>query len=148
NYQWNPVITTTTEEDVTGEDGTTVEGTLTSNETHYPVVDYSVYKQFICAPAYKVFSFINQPGWNPVSIAPWYQGIFSAGDTGKINFVVKNNGKLVGSRSLKLTNGSLGSFTGEPAYNNPILFQNIVGSQLEISFYVERDESVSGGDNL
>src|SRR5690606_3566346 len=46
DYPWKPSITTTIVEDVTIDELGTSEGTLTSIETHYPIVNYSVYKPF------------------------------------------------------------------------------------------------------
>ncbi len=148
DYQWNPVINTTTQGYVTGEDGTTVEGTLTSNETHYPVVDYSVYKQFVCGPVYTTFDISQINGGNLLEIRPLLpSGTFSTGDKGIVNFVVKNNGKLVGSRSF-MVNGSSLSNISQPSYTTPIQLQNLTGSQIEIGYYVQIDESDTGSQTL
>ncbi|UPQ78288.1 hypothetical protein M0M57_11730 [Flavobacterium azooxidireducens] len=145
-YQWNPVVTTTLSENVIGENGT--EGVITSTEINYPVVDYTVYKQYVCGPLYSTFDVSQVNGGANLTIRPMYGGVFSSGDYGKLHFVVKNNGKLVGSRSLVVNNGSLQSLSGLPAYDNPIPMDNLIGSQIEIGFYAENDQANKGGELL
>ncbi|HRZ32036.1 MAG TPA: SpvB/TcaC N-terminal domain-containing protein, partial [Flavobacterium sp.] len=148
DYTWNPVVTTTITENVIGENGTTTEGELTSTETNYPIVDYTVYKKYVCGPLYSTFDVSQVNGGANLTIRPMYGGVFSSGDYGKLHFVVKNNGKLVGSRSLVVNNGSLQSVSSLPAYDNPIVMDNLIGSEIEIGFYAENDQENKGGELL
>jgi len=117
---------------------------LTTQENYYPIVDYSIYKNFICAPTYKLYN-LSQ---NAINITSIYENVFSNDDSGIIHFVVKNAGKLVGSRSVIITNGNLSSFPNQPAYNSPISLQNLVDSDIEIGYYVEQDLSDFYSENL
>lgn len=143
DYLWRPIVTTQIVEQVVGENNT--EGDLTTISTHYPIVDYMLYKPYTCGPVYSTFDVSQVNGGNDLSISPNYSGVFSSGDFGRIHLVVKNNGKLVGSRTLVVQNGTLQSVSGLPLYNAAIPLQTLVGSDIEIGFYVEQDESSVGG---
>lgn len=145
DYPWNPVVTTRFTQNVIVEGND--EGELISNETYYPTVDYTVYKQYSCGPVYSTYD-ISQLTGNVSSIRPVYGGIFSNGDYGKVHFVVKNNGKLVGSRTLIVNNGNLSSVNGQPTHSNPIPLQNLTGTKIEIGFYVEDAKFYLNGQTL
>src|SRR5690606_15178547 len=130
---------TTIVEDVTIDELGTSEGTLTSIETHYPIVNYSVYKPFTCGPVYTTFDISTVNGGNALTIKPQIpSGTFSSEDKGVINFVVKNNGDFVGRRVLTI-NGNNVSYDD----NSDISLQNITG-HIEIGYYVGLDENKTG----
>ncbi len=105
NSQWKPKMECITTTPISPSQGSTPEGSLTATNTLYPVADYDLYKYYPCGNAFakKDISTINNGVG--LSIQPQLTGVFSPGDNGKINFVVKRGTLFIGRRIFTITNG-------------------------------------------
>lgn len=126
-FEWKPKMITSVQSQVTGENGP--EGTITNSSTFYPIVDYSIYKSYPCSPKYSLFNTVQVNNGVGLSIKPNIAGIFSSGDNGVLNFVVKSNGNLTGKRTLSINNGAV-SFD-----NNAVIPITTTGQNIEIGYY-------------
>ncbi len=132
--EWRPKIVSLVKGDVIGLDNQP-EGTLSSEQTDYPIVNYDIYKSYLCAQPYSVYSL----GLNETTheIAPSLDGIFSSSDNGIIHFVIKGKGSLIGSREISVLNGVV-------SIDN---LQNIIipsiYSEIEIGFYTDDSKNDS-----
>jgi RHS repeat-associated protein len=127
-FEWKPKMVCSLESQVIGESNTS-EGTLTTNSTIYPIVDYSIYKNYACSPRYSLFNKSQVNNGIGLSIKPSLSGIFNSNDNGIFYFVVKSNGTLIGKRIITINNGSV-SFN-----NNAVIPLTNAGDNIEIGFY-------------
>lgn len=107
NYLWKPKIILNTTQPIVGNSSN--EGNVTVAETRFPIVDYSVYKNFTCANGgynrLNVSSLNN--GTTSLIISPNLLNVsFNSTDNGTVYFVVKKNNQYVGRRVIQVTNGN------------------------------------------
>jgi hypothetical protein len=136
NIQWRPKVVCTVKNQKikpSGDSGPS-EGTVTTTQTMYPVPDYSLYRPYPCGPAYNKLNVASLNLGQGSYIAPSLNGLFSAGDAGKINFVVKSGTRFIGSSTLTIGNNS--NFT-----NIPINPNDITDSQLELSYTIDDSQN-------
>ncbi|MCZ8296204.1 MAG: SpvB/TcaC N-terminal domain-containing protein [Flavobacterium sp.] len=137
NSQWKPSMEFTTSTSISpNPDGSNPEGNLLSTTTVYPIADYDLYRFFPCGTAFTkkdISTFNNGTG---LSILPQLAGVFSAGDNGTINFVVKRGTIFVGKREFVINNGVV-------TVNNSsaIPLGNSGGNHIEIMFTVDDSNS-------
>ncbi|MEO8235769.1 MAG: hypothetical protein ABI549_10180, partial [Flavobacterium sp.] len=133
--EWKPKMICSTIDQVIGENGP--EGSVTTNQTVYPIADYDIYKLYPCGPIYNKLDISNLG--NGLLILPNLNGVFSATDSGKINFVVKRGNQLLGKRIFTITNGVV-----TVDYSNGISLNNdpniTTSNELEISFTSDDSE--------
>lgn len=137
NSQWKPSMEFTTITPISpNQDGSNPEGNITATNTVYPIADYDLYRFYPCGTAFtkKDISTINNG--SGLSIMPQLSGIFSSGDNGKINFVVKRGTTFIGSRIFTITNGSI-------SVNNStaISLGSSGGNLIEIMYTTDDSES-------
>ena len=144
NSVWKPEIECTTVTPITPDPSEPSEGNLTSVIKLYPVPDYDLYRIFPCGPTYvkkNISSVLSQSGAK--RIRPNLTGIFSNGDSGIINFVVKQGNQHLGSRTL--TVNSNGTITGN---SSPIILNNNGVSNIEIIYTVDDSNSDGSSQSL
>ena len=143
NSVWKPELECTTVTPINPGDGAPTEGNVTSVNTLYPVPDYDLYRYFPCGVPFKkkTINTINN-GLN-LSILPNLTGVFSSGDNGKVNFVVKRGTTFIGKRLFTITNGNV-------TVNNstPIPLGNTGANDIEIMFTVDDSESDGSSESL
>lgn len=99
SINWKPKMVCTTTQTVAGSTQT-----VTTAETKYPIVDYSIYKPFLCGPNYLT---TTVTGTN-VGIKPSLpNSLFSSTDNGKVYFVVKKGNDFLGRRVFTVTGGNV-----------------------------------------
>ena len=126
--EWKPKMVCSTSATIIGEDGT-LEDTIITNETKYPIVDYAVYKSFICSSPYNLFNLSAIEGTN-MNISPLVNGLFTSADSsGILSFVVKSNNMLVGTRIITVTDGVVSIDNSSPI---PLPDSN---ANIEIGYY-------------
>lgn len=143
NSVWKPEMECTTVTPISPGDGTPNEGNLTSVIKLYPVPDYDLYRYFPCGVMFKkmVINTINN-GQN-LSVLPSLAGVFSSGDNGKVNFVVKRGTAFVGKRIFTITNGNV---TVDSIAAIPL--GNTGATDIEIMFTVDDSNSDGASESL
>lgn len=113
--EWRPKMVCTTTQDVTATQGGTSQGSVTTAETKYPIVDYDIYSPYLCGSGYQTIDISQMNGGNNLSIAPTLTSAnFNSNDNGILYFVVKRNNTLVGKRTITVINGSATVSAGGP----------------------------------
>ncbi len=143
NSVWKPEMECTTITPISPGDGAPTEGNLTSVIKLYPVPDYDLYRYFPCGVPFKkmVINTINN-GQN-LSVLPSLTNVFSSGDNGKVNFVVKRGTTFVGKRLFTITNGNL---TVDNSTAIPL--GNTGATDIEIMFTVDDSNSDGSSESL
>jgi len=143
NSVWKPEMECTTITPISPGDGAPTEGNLTSVIKLYPVPDYDLYRYFPCGVPFKkmVINTINN-GQN-LSILPSLTNVFSSGDNGKVNFVVKRGTTFIGKRLFTITNGNL---TVDNSTAIPL--GNMGATDIEIMFTVDDSNSDGSSESL
>lgn len=108
--EWKPTVECNVSQQITGDSG--AEGSIVVKQKFYPIPDYSIYKLYTCGPSYKKLDVTSLNGGANLTIIPSLAGIFTTGDTGVLNFVIKKGTDFIGKRSIAINNGSVGAFTG------------------------------------
>lgn len=136
NSIWKPKMEFTTITPISpNQNGSNPEGNLNATTIVYPVPDYDLYRLFPCGTTFvkKNISSIN--GGANLSIKPSLTGVFSSGDTGKINFVVKRGNTFIDRRVFTITNGAV-------SVDNAGAIPLGSGSSSEIEIIFSSDDSV------
>jgi RHS repeat-associated protein len=104
-FEWKPRMVCTTTQPVVGNSGN--EGNVTTSETKYPTVDYSIYKDYLCGAGYQVINLSSMNTGGGVYLTPSVpNSIFTSSDNGVLNYVVKRNNTFVGRRKITVVNGA------------------------------------------
>ncbi|UUC44935.1 toxin TcdB middle/N-terminal domain-containing protein [Flavobacterium cerinum] len=130
--EWKPKMIQRTTEQVIGDSGTS-EGTLTGQQTKYPIPDYSIYKSYKNSKAYNQYNLSQaNSGSATLTILPSLSGVFASGDNGKLFFVVKKDGVFKGRKQVTVANGQV-------TYDNttPIDLGTAGSSKIEIGYYID-----------
>lgn len=130
--EWKPKMIQRTTEQVIGDSGTS-EGTLSGQQTKYPIPDYSIYKSYKNSKAYNQYNLSQaNSGSATLTILPSLSGVFASGDNGKLFFVVKKDGVFKGRKQVTVANGQV-------TYDNttPIDLGTAGSSKIEIGYYID-----------
>jgi RHS repeat-associated protein len=144
NFVWKPSMEFTTTTSISpNQDGSNPEGNVVAKNTVYPIPDYDLYRFYPCGTAFakKDVSTINNGVG--LSITPQLSGVFSGGDVGKINFVVKSGNQLIGSRTYTINGTSVTTYN-----TNPISLSGLTSSTIEIMFTVDDSENEANSTSL
>jgi RHS repeat-associated protein len=127
--EWKPKMICTSSSVIIGEDSIH-EDTITTEETKYPIADYSIYKSYRCSALYNLYNLSANSGTD-FTIMPQVNNLFDQDDNGVIYFVVKGNHTLIGTRTITITNGAVTYF--------PDTTIQIPGDidTLEIGYYID-----------
>ncbi|MDD3665182.1 MAG: DNRLRE domain-containing protein, partial [Bacteroidales bacterium] len=126
--EWRPKIVSTVATEVIGADDEP-EGTLTTEQTDYPVVSYDIYKSFACSAPYSPYNLESSGA--PYEITPSLSGLFNSSDEGTIHFIVKGNNALIGTREITVSSGTVSI---SPSGNITIPYNC---TAIEIGFYTD-----------
>lgn len=108
NSVWKPEMDFTTTTAISpNPDGSNPEGNVTSTTKVYPVPDYDLYRLYPCGTPFAKKNIASINGGVNLTVKPSLAGVFSSGDNGKINFVVKRGSTFIGSRLFTITNGAV-----------------------------------------
>lgn len=130
-YEWKPKVVFTTPQAVIGTLG--AEGNVMISETKYPIVNYSIYKPYVCGDFYQSVDISQIFGGTNLSIFPSVaNSLFTATDNGVLNFVVKRDNTLVGKRTITVTNGIVSI-----SPSTSISLGNGTSSLIEVGFYTD-----------
>jgi RHS repeat-associated protein len=135
--EWHPKIIFTTSQPLYAPPGSTT-GNMDVSQTKYPIVDYSIYKPYVCGSNYTTVTSSQLGGGTIATIEPnLSSGVFSGSDNGILHFVVKRAGILLGSRTITVTNGNAVVSAG-----GPIPIGGSTTDPLEIGYYTDDSKRV------
>ncbi|WOI22889.1 TIGR02594 family protein [Nonlabens ulvanivorans] len=130
-YQWKPQVEFNYNESIsTDTDRNHVEGVHQSVTTHFPVVNHDLYRMFPCGPIFRFQkALISNYQSSTLGLSPNINNLFSNGDNGIINFIVKRGNQFVDKRVLQITNGVVTN-----SNNNPIIITGSGADEFEVMF--------------
>lgn len=143
NSVWKPEMECTTVTPISPGDGAPTEGNLTSVIKLYPIPDYDLYRNFPCGVPFKKKQINTINNGQNLSVLPSLAGVFSSGDNGKVNFVVKRGTTFVGKRLFTITNGN-----ATVDNSTAIPLGNTGATDIEIMFTVDDSNSDSASESL
>lgn len=127
--QWRPEMEFTTTQPVIGSGGP--EGNVSVVEKKYPIVDYSIYKPFLCGNYYTTINITPLSSGVNKTIAPNLpSSLFTFNDNGQLYFVVKRGNAFLARRTVTVTNGLVSVSGGGPIALG-------IGGVIEVSYYTD-----------
>ena len=127
--EWKPKMVCATSQPIIGNSGN--EGNVATNETKYPIVDYSIYKSFLCGNKYNVLNISPYNAGGTFYITPDLSGVnFSTTDNGTLYLVAKRNNAFIGRIAVNVTNGT-------PAFTGNIAVTPNATNTMELGFYTD-----------